>query len=392
MIRLAGTLKPYQWGSRSVMHDFLGWPADGEPCAELWFGAHPAGPSAVVGGRAPDLAAHIAADPAATLGPRRDERPELPFLLKLLAPGEPVSLQVHPSSAMARAGFADEQRRGVHPDAPHRIFADESSKPEMLYALTAFDGLAGFRSPDAIRATLALLPDAGGLRQAAAGVSAGETWARVLAAALAVTPEDLRRLVAAARSARGESAIATFIELAEAYPGDAGALAGLILERHRLEPGDALPVPAGTPHSYLSGLAVEVMANSDTVIRGGLTQKHVDVERFIACVDLVETQPSPWRAPVTPMPIRTLAPAAAPFCLTVVEATGTVIAIPGDGPRIALAVDGQVRLRSAAGAERSAARGEAFFVDAADGELAVSGSGTLVVASAEPSRGAKEIA
>lgn len=382
MIRLTGAVKAYPWGSTSVMQDHLGRPTDGDPLAELWFGAHPAGSSIVVGGPAADLRAHIAADPVATLGSTPGERAELPFLVKLLAPGEPVSLQVHPSSELARAGFADEERRRIERDAPERIFADGSAKPEMVFAVSEFEGLAGFRPLHAIAGTLAMLPDLAGLRAAVASGPGRIGRAAIMSAVFAVTPDDVDRLVAAARSVPGDAAITTLLELADRYPSDRGVLAGLILERHRLGPGDSLYVPAGTPHSYLSGLAVEVMASSDTVVRGGLTHKHVDVDRFLESIDFVRGPAVPSRAPEVAPAVRMLAPHDAPFSLTVVTSPATEVQVPGWGPRIALALDGRLELRCATGPARSAVRGEAFFAAASDGVLSVSGSGTLVVASA----------
>src|SRR5689334_20620812 len=150
MNRLTNTVRPYAWGSTTAIPDLLGTPPTGEPQAELWMGAHPGAPSRVDRGAGPvALDAVIEADPAAELGEATVKRfgPRLPFLLKVLAAATPLSVQVHPDLAQAKAGFADEEARGVPLDAPHRTYKDPNHKPEMMVALTPFEGLCGFRRP-----------------------------------------------------------------------------------------------------------------------------------------------------------------------------------------------------------------------------------------------------
>ncbi len=150
MDRLANTVRPYAWGSTTALPELLGVEPTGEPQAEMWMGAHPGAPSRIDRGAGPvPLAEAIDADPEAELGADavRAFGPRLPFLLKLLAAGSPLSLQVHPDLGQAKEGFADEQRRGVPIDAAHRNYKDANHKPELICALTPFEGLCGFRHP-----------------------------------------------------------------------------------------------------------------------------------------------------------------------------------------------------------------------------------------------------
>ena len=223
-------------------------------------------------------------------------RANLPYLLKVLAADEPLSLQAHPSAAQAAEGFARENAAGIPVDAPTRNYRDASHKPELICALTEFHALVGFRE---IAQTLALLraldvaelaphvallaaqPDAAGLR------ALFTTWITlpqsVLDRAVPALQTACVRLAQQGREFAREARMA--LELSERYPGDAGVLAALLLNLVVLAPGEALYLPAGNLHAYLSGAGVELMANSDNVLRGGLTSKHVDVAELLRVLD-----------------------------------------------------------------------------------------------------------
>ncbi len=285
---LDNPVQPYPWGSTTVLPDLLGVPATGEPQAELWVGAHPAAPSRVeLDGKPVSLAELIAGDPEATLGPgvRRRFGPRLPYLLKVLAVERPLSIQAHPTAAQAQAGYEAEEAAGVPRDAPHRSYRDRSPKPEMVVALTEFEALLGFRDP----ARTADLIDS--LAVSALGDAAallrydGTDGLQALVRRWLLLPPDgaahLARSVAeAARAARGELP-RLVARLAELYPGDRGILLALLLRHERLAPGEAAFTPAGMPHAYLHGVAVEVQASSDNTLRAGLTGKHVDTDGLL---------------------------------------------------------------------------------------------------------------
>ncbi|MER7815730.1 mannose-6-phosphate isomerase, class I [Streptomyces sp. NPDC096153] len=303
MDRLSNTVRPYAWGSTTLIPELLGVAPTGEPQAEMWMGAHPGAPSQTGRGSLHDV---IGADPARELGRPALEAfgPRLPFLLKLLAAGAPLSLQVHPDRARAQEGFAAEEKAGIPLDAPHRNYKDDNHKPELVCALTPFDGLCGFRPPveaadflsgldvDSLKPYVDLLhahPEEAALRE-------------VLTAVLSADPEEMAHTVAEATAAaeRLGGAYAPFAATAHHFPGDPGVIAAMLLNHVRLQPGEALFLGAGVPHAYLGGLAVEIMANSDNVLRCGLTPKHVDVPELLRVVRFEAGDPGVLRPEASP--------------------------------------------------------------------------------------------
>ncbi|WP_328427238.1 mannose-6-phosphate isomerase, class I [Streptomyces sp. NBC_00443] len=287
MDRLDNTVRPYAWGSTTAIPKLLGAEPTGEPQAEMWMGAHPGAPSRTERGTLVEV---IEADPERELGEAAVAKfgPRLPFLLKILAAGAPLSLQVHPNLEQAKEGYEDEERRHIPVDAGHRNYKDANHKPELICALTEFDGLCGFRNPneaadaldglgvDSLKPYVDLLhahPEDAALRE-------------VLTAILTADPDEMARTVAdaAAACARLGGDYAPYADLAHHYPGDPGVIAAMLLNHVRLQPGEALFLGAGIPHAYLSGLGVEIMANSDNVLRCGLTPKHVDVPELLRVV------------------------------------------------------------------------------------------------------------
>ena len=287
MDRLDNTIRHYAWGSTTAIPRLLGTEPTGEPQAEMWMGAHPGAPSRTGRGTLVEV---IDADPETELGADSVAKfgPRLPFLLKLLAAGAPLSLQVHPDLTQAREGYEDEERRGVPVTAPHRNYKDANHKPELVCALTEFDGLCGFRDPlraaelldglgvDSLKPYVDLLhahPEEAALRE-------------VLTAILTADPDEMARTVTetAAACDRLGGAYAPYADIAHHYPGDPGVIAAMLLNHVRLQPGEALFLGAGVPHAYLDGLGVEIMANSDNVLRCGLTPKHVDVPELLRIV------------------------------------------------------------------------------------------------------------
>lgn len=308
MYEIENVLRDYAWGSTTAIAGLLGRPESGRPEAELWIGAHPGAPSMArrVDGSVAPLDALIAEDPEHFLGSESvaEFGPRLPFLTKILAAALPLSLQVHPSIEQAKAGFARENAEGIAPDAAHRNYRDDNHKPEMIFALTPFDALCGFRAPASIRRILLHVaacfdlvetgvppllvellevlenPDEGaGLRSAferliTGGEDVSHTTAMVAAA-----------LTSSAPLAPYQAELSTVISLNEKYPGDPGVLISLLLNRISLAPGEAVYLPAGNVHAYLHGLGVEVMASSDNVLRGGLTPKYIDVPELLRTIE-----------------------------------------------------------------------------------------------------------
>ncbi|MDV8020551.1 mannose-6-phosphate isomerase, class I [Rhodococcus sp. IEGM 1330] len=359
---LRGAVRSYAWGSRTALARIQGRPVPSDhPEAEIWLGAHPADSAHVVheGGTTP-LLTLIDGDPGTHLGGSAQHyESRLPYLLKLLAAEEPLSLQAHPSSAQAREGFARENAAGVPIDSPVRNYRDPNHKPELIVALTEFEALAGFRRPtdtvellDALavpalggyRTLLAAQPDASGLR------TVFTSWITLPGQALddilpAVAQGCIDYLSGPARTDGGRFAAEarTLLELGESYPGDAGVLAALLLNRVTLTPGQGLYLDAGNLHAYLRGTGVEIMANSDNVLRGGLTPKHVDVPELLRVLDFEPADISPITPGIDDRPTYVYSTPAPEFALSrTAVAAGETVAVPGSGPRILLCTSGTV--------------------------------------------------
>ncbi|WP_423461911.1 mannose-6-phosphate isomerase, class I [Promicromonospora sp. MS192] len=414
LLRVTNTPRDYAWGSRTAIARLTGRTPSGRPEAELWLGAHPLCPSRVVdpdraGGHA-TLDAWIAADPARALGADRASD-ELPFLLKVVAAEAPLSIQVHPDAVRARQGYDDENRRGVLLTSPARVYRDARHKPELALALDGpFDALVGFRPLGATRRLVAelagtaqehglagadrlarllrTLDDAGSGRTSAGGDGDPEPVLRRLVGRLLAGDEDAGHLLtvvteAARKAPRGhglDAELDTLVDLAAERPGDAGIVVALLLNRVTLRPGEAVYLPPGTVHAYLRGVAVEVMAASDNVVRAGLTDKHVDVRELRRLATYRTTGDA--RLP----PVRTVDgaelfdPGVPDFSLATVTVPDAGRAGVGlAGPAIALALEGEVRV---AGQHDAAVlrAGESVFVTPGERALAVTGRGRLAVA------------
>ncbi|MEU6590634.1 mannose-6-phosphate isomerase, class I [Streptomyces sp. NPDC046881] len=376
MDRLDNTIRPYAWGSATAIPHLLGVEPTGEPQAEMWMGAHPGAPSRTARGTLVEV---IEADPERELGARAVARfgPRLPFLLKILAAGAPLSLQVHPDLKQAEEGYADEERRGIPVDAPHRNYKDANHKPELVCALTEFDGLCGFRDPvgaadlldglgvDSLKPYVDLLhahPEDAALRE-------------VLTAILSADPQEMAHTVAEATAActRLGGAYAPYADIAHHYPGDPGVLAAMLLNHVRLQPGEALFLGAGIPHAYLNGLGVEIMANSDNVLRCGLTPKHVDVPELLRIVRFEPADPGVLRPEASPEGEEVYETPIDEFRLSryVLPEGGSAHDLTRDTPQILLCTAGTVRA-----GEHDLHPGQSVFVPA--GERAeISGAGTV---------------
>jgi mannose-6-phosphate isomerase len=271
-VEITNEPRDYAWGSTTLIPELLGAVPDGRPQAEIWLGTHPGSPARLTGS-----GDHL----AGTVG-------ELPFLLKILAAGSPLSLQAHPTTAQAQEGFARENAAGIPLDAPHRNYKDPFAKPEMIYALSdEFRALCGFRPVAVTRQVLdaarpGLLPEL----RTDADIPAVFAWLLSGDPDAAAVVEEVSAL---AREADGDS-WRTVRGLVEAYPGDPGIAISLLLHTVVLRRGEALYLPAGNIHAYQSGLGIELMGASDNVLRCGLTPKHVDVAELLRIVDFAPVE------------------------------------------------------------------------------------------------------
>ena len=391
---LSAKVKPYPWGTRDAIADLQGRsvPAPG-PEAELWMGAHPSAPSGVGWTTLDEV---IAAAPERALGVECASRfgDRLPFLLKVLSAAKALSIQVHPSRAQAQEGWAAENARGLPLGDPGRNYVDDWPKPELLYALTPFEVAAGLRAPDDAAALLrALAVDA--LEPLAAGLAeAGgpDVMAAALASVLRWPPAERPPLVAgvvagcarvAASGGPYAAACAAAVRVAADHPGDLGVVALLLMRHEILQPGQAVFMPAGGLHAYLRGTGIELLANSDNVVRSGLTGKHIDVPELLKLVDPAVAVPV--LAPrVLPDGIAWFDTPAPEFRLHVVELSGPPLALPGTGPRILFCLDGACTVRAASAATLDLSRGESCFIPFADGPVAATGHARLILATPGP--------
>ncbi len=295
MYRLEGVVKHYRWGSTTALPELLGVESDGKPWAEIWFGSHPSSPSKL-----------IDADPDAI-----KQFAELPFMVKLLAAAEPLSLQVHPNAQQAKDGYERENIAGIALDDPARIFVDPHPKPELIVALDTFEALCGFRNlidSASLLESLAIpqlawmtasLQDASPDPQSTTSpdtqsVASSDALHALISQIMHLDKNTITNALKAlaelnpqtfpsAHPASGNSTSGNFaaaVDLAQRYPNDPAVLVALLMNHVTLAPGEALFLDAGMAHCYLRGTVLEVLTNSDNVIRGGLTTKHVAPEIF----------------------------------------------------------------------------------------------------------------
>lgn len=285
MFRLTNQVQHYKWGKRDWLPFFLQQKNEkGEPWAELWMGAHPKSPSLTENGQ--KLNDLIQERGGEILGPEVMERyGRLPFLFKILAVEEPLSIQVHPSLSQAEEGFRRENDEGIPLDGFDRNYKDDNHKPEIICALEPYVALKGFRTMDDIKNNFTPLAEA-----VVWDISELNDQGSFFFSIMGLEDHKKELLLEAAAKLNDNSLEAAWVKkLMRFYPGDISALAPLYLNLVSLEPGEALFLPAGELHAYLSGVGMELMANSDNVLRGGLTPKHMDLEELRKIVNFTDT-------------------------------------------------------------------------------------------------------
>lgn len=384
MQKLINSVQNYAWGSKTALTRLYGIQnPDNLPMAELWMGAHPKSSSRVTmaDGSERPLRALIDEQPEALLGDAVARRfGELPFLFKVLCADQPLSIQVHPNKQASEAGFAKENTAGIPLDSPQRNYKDPNHKPELVFALTPFLAMNAFRELSDIVALLQPVkeahpaierflqqPDADRLRELFAGLlNMGDDEKR----------RALEMLNAALDSQQGEP-WQTIRAIAEVYPHDSGLFSPLLLNVVKLNPGEAMFLFAETPHAYLQGVALEVMANSDNVLRAGLTPKYIDIPELVANVrftpraaDTLLTQPQRDGAELDfPIPVDD-------FAFSLHDLSAAPAALSQQSAAILFCVEGEAQLENA-GQRLTLKPGESAFIPACDGPVNVSGSGRL---------------
>ncbi|GAA4411516.1 mannose-6-phosphate isomerase, class I [Fodinibacter luteus] len=383
MDRLTPVVFTDAWGSHVSIASLQGRPIPSpQPESELWMGAHEEGPSGTDRPGSPDLAAVVAADPVAELGAECVERfgPRLPFLLKVLAPGRAISIQAHPTAEQATT------LRAMTGDA---VYVDGWAKPELLLAIAPFEVFVGMRTHAQV-AELAARLHVPRLTELVEKAASATDPAHALLAGVLATPEhevpDLAREVVAAcvrleaaGDALGDDAAAV-VGVAEGHPDDIGLVVLLLMHHRVLQPGEYIDVAAGVLHSYVRGLGIEVLANSDNVVRAGLTCKEVNVPELLRIVN-PRADGVAGRGRVVEPGLELFESASDRFVLYRVT-PGRVLP-SGHGPRIVFCLRGSVVLTSASGTVELGDVGS-VFLPANEGAVQLEGVGEVYVVTAPP--------
>jgi len=384
MQKLINSVQNYAWGSKTALTELYGLANPQQlPMAELWMGAHPKSSSKIedASGQVVSLRDVIDGNQSALLGDAVAKRfGELPFLFKVLCAAQPLSIQVHPNKRNSEIGFAKENAAGIPMDAEERNYKDPNHKPELVFALTPFLAMNAFREFSEI---VSLLQPVAGAHTAIAHFLEqpnAERLSQLFAALLSMQGEEKFRALAILKAAletqQGEP-WQTIRLIAEFYPDDSGLFSPLLLNVVKLNPGEAMFLFAETPHAYLQGVALEVMANSDNVLRAGLTPKYIDIPELVANVKF-EAKPANQllTTPVKhgaeldfPIPVNDFA-----FSLHDLSAQET--AIDQQSAAILFCVEGEAILRK--GEQRLVLKpGESAFISAEESPVSVSGVGRV---------------
>ncbi|MBL7637470.1 mannose-6-phosphate isomerase [Atlantibacter hermannii] len=384
MQKLINSVQNYAWGSKTALTELYGIAnPDNLPMAELWMGAHPKSSSKIEGqdGSLHALRDVIDADKSTLLGDAVTTRfGELPFLFKVLCADQPLSIQVHPNKQASEAGFAKENAAGIPLDAAERNYKDPNHKPELVFALTPFLAMNAFREFSDI---IALLQPVAGAHTAIAHFLEkpnAERLSQLFASLLNMEGEKKSRalavLKAALNSQQGEP-WQTIRTISEFYPDDSGLFSPLLLNVVKLNPGEAMFLFAETPHAYLKGVALEVMANSDNVLRAGLTPKYIDIPELVANVKftpraadtLLTTPTRQGNALDFPIPVDD-------FAFSLHDLTAEPATLSQQSAAILFCVEGEATI----GKESQTLTlkpGESAFISAADSPVTINGTGRL---------------
>lgn len=373
MYRLRNPLQKYDWGSPSAIPEFMGFTATGEPIAELWLGTHDFGPSEI-------------AESAQLLS---EAVGQIPFMLKLLAPERPLSIQVHPASEAAAEGYAKENAFGIPVDSVERTYKDPYAKPEMVYALTTFDTLVGFRPTAEILRMFAIADTKLTNRlmeqlQNDPGFAGIVRLVETILLDESIADDDLVELIARCSQLSDAGvdvrrAFLSVVELAKHYPRDRGLLVSMLMNRLTLQPGEAAYLEPGIIHAHMSGMCVELQGASDNVLRAGFTNKHIDVQAMLDTLQVGMSRLSR----ISPLVVddHTEVFQLPEFALAVTGSPNNeVVPLGFRGQKFVMCIGGDAVISNSTGETLSLARGESLFADESDGELFVSGTCEIVQA------------
>ena len=386
--RLENVIQPYAWGSRTVIARLLGLSSPSDtPQAEMWMGIHPKGPSlAVADGVRISLKQLIDQRPVEILGTDVANRFEnvLPYLFKVLAAAHPLSIQAHPNKKQAEAGFLAEEEDGVPRDAPNRNYRDANHKPEIICALTPFWALNGFRSPDAAAELIEPVCPASLQKALEQLKNQPDGLKSFFTATMTLSTAQCERAAEEVRTKAAPLADASPVyrwmkALSDAYPADMGVLSPALLNLICLDPGQAMYLPAGQLHAYLDGIGIELMANSDNVLRGGLTSKHVNIEQLLQVVRFETTRIDVLHATVVKAGESIYRCPASEFVLGVIHVRPNrpYRSVPKRSVEILLCTSGNGRIEEDKERSLDVKKGESFLVPACLASYCVTGDLTM---------------
>lgn len=349
LLRITNSPREYAWGSTDLIPGLIGAEPDGKPQAEIWFGTHPSSEAIVVDNSGGKLSERVG---------------QLDFLVKILAAAKPLSIQAHPTKEWAAKRFAE----------GYPGYADANHKPELIAAVSKFRALCGFRKVQDIAADLSALASAEKVFEpwlsalASQGLKGATTWA------LTQEPQVAKRLVEVAHQTSRPQLIS---EIDTHFPSDVGLLVSLLLNYVELTPGQALYLPAGNIHAYLSGLGIEVMATSDNVLRGGLTPKPIDVPELLKIADFRELLNPVVSQKQLMQGLTEYQTGEKEFQVYRVEPSGSnlLVDLRLQGKAIAVCVAGEITITTSKEESLSLRPGQACFFEAAN-YFSVLGSGT----------------
>ncbi|MBT9183332.1 mannose-6-phosphate isomerase [Pectobacterium punjabense] len=384
MQKMLNSVQHYAWGSKHALNELYGIDNPNDlPMAELWMGAHPKSSSAIIDekGNTRSLRDVIAEDAITHLGAAVTLRfGELPFLFKVLCAEQPLSIQVHPSKSAAEQGFEKENAAGIPLDAAERNYKDANHKPELVYALTPFQAMNGFRELSEIVHLLEPIASAHPSIVAFLQQPDAKNLAMLFTNLLSMEGEQKSRalgvLKAALNSQNGEP-WATIRAITHYYSDDSGLFSPLLLNVITLQPGEAMFLFAQTPHAYLKGVALEVMANSDNVLRAGLTPKYIDIPELLENVvfeakptnQLLTTPQRQGNELSFPIPVDD-------FAFSLHELSENPQTLSQNSAAVVFCVDGHAVLQK--NEQRLSLRpGESCFISASESPITVEGQGRL---------------
>lgn len=383
MQKMINGIQNYAWGSHTALTELYGIQnPDNKPMAEMWMGTHPLCSSKIsVDGVERSLRETIAGNPDYYLGEKVARRfGELPFLFKVLCAAQPLSIQVHPSKAAAEVGFAKENTAGIPLTAPERNYKDPNHKPELVFALTPYLAMNGFREFDEIAELLKPVMSAHSVLAQFIQQPNGQNLSTLFATLLSLTGDEKQHALSILKLAlekhQGEP-WNTIRNIEAIYPDDSGLFSPLLLNVVNLQPGEAMFLYAETPHAYLQGVGLEVMANSDNVLRAGLTPKYIDIPELIANVKFIPKPagsllmaPSEQdNATIYPIPVDD-------FAFSMHQLGAKSVQLKQDSAAIVFCVSGQAQINK--GTDSILLKpGESCFIAAAESPVEISGEGEI---------------